>query len=97
MKTITLKDKKTGKIVDNNELVYFNVDSEKQFPIKRIIRWALIRTNKTMSIDQNGMEGEGDWGLDTFWNYFKEFYPELLPDIPSSREFDEILIDRFCL
>jgi len=97
MKTITLKDRKTGKIVDNNELVYFNVDVDKKFPIKRIVRWALISTNRIMDADCTGMEGEGDWGLDTFWDYFKEFYPELLPDVPGDREFEEILIERFCL
>ena len=88
---------KLGNILDNNEIVYFNADTEKKFPLKRVVRYALKSTNKTMDIDCSGMEGEGDWGIDTFWNYFNEFYPELINEVPSDSEFENLLIEIFCL
>jgi len=96
MATITLKDK-AGNILDNNEIVYLNSDIEKKFPIKRIVRYALRSTNKTMNVDCDGCEGEGEWGVDTFWNYFNEFYPELINDIPTDSNFEDLLVETFNL
>jgi len=96
MKAIILKNKK-GEIVDNDEIVYFTIDEDKKFPIRRVVRFALINTNRIMSKDCSGMEGEGGWGIDTYWDYFKEFYPSLVNEIPSDNEFEQILIDKFYL
>lgn len=92
--TIILRDK-AGNIIDNNEIVYFKADADRRFPLKRVVRWALIQTNKLLSADCAGMEGEGDFGVDSFWNYFNEFYPQLIQDVPGCTEFEDFLIDIF--
>jgi hypothetical protein len=98
MKTqeVVLRNKE-GQILDNNEMVYMSSDIEKKYPIRRIVRWALVRTNSIMSTDCSGMDGDGDWGVDTFWSYFGEFYPELVDELSGDCEFEEILVDQFCL
>ena len=97
MKTIVLRNKQGGEIRDNNEIVYFNLDTEKRYPLRRIVKWALFQTNKLMGVDCAGMEGEGDWGIDTFWNYFRDFYPELINELSSDSEFEDILVENFSL
>lgn len=96
MNAIILKDKQ-GNILDNNELIYFSNDTDKEFPIRRVIRWAIISTMKTMDADCAGMGGQGNWNIDTFWNYYNDLFPELYAETDCTDDFQALLIDRFDL
>ena len=96
MKTVVLKNKK-GKILNNDDIVYIGNDDEKKFPIRRIVRYSLKDTNRIMDIDCAGMGRQGDWGIDTFWDYYNDFYPELVKEVSSDSDFEDLIIDLFCL
>jgi hypothetical protein len=99
MKTdeIKLVDRNTGANLDHNEVVYLSNDVAKKYPLRRIVRYCLQLTAKTLSIDCAGMEGEGDFGIDAFWNYFNDGFSELTTELSGDSEFETILIERFGL
>lgn len=88
---------KTGELLNNNDLVYLSNDESRKYPIRRIVRWALFRTAKDLGADCDGMEGDGDFGIDSFWNYFNDSFSELTVELSGDTEFENILIERFDL
>ncbi len=84
-----------GEPLSHDDLVFLSSDTEKKYPIRRIARWALNRTSKDLNADCAGMEGEGDFSIDAFWNYFSNSFPELIPELSGESEFENILIENY--
>lgn len=93
---------KAGNELNNDDVTYFETtDSAHKFPMRRAIRYALNKTNKIFAVDCAGMEGQGDFGFDSFMDYFSDTYPqlsiELYTMIDDDPDFRDLLVDIYTL
>jgi hypothetical protein len=96
MKTskVILKDK-LGNILCNDDIVYLKNDIDFKFPLRRVVRWSLYNNARILNDDCRGMEGEGDFNIDAFWNYYNDSFSELSSELSGDSQFEELIVDLF--